>query len=61
MGEQAVRKQTMDSDILRLDASTWCVSGFDRWLVKAGRASFVIDSMSRDGYNLYCAWKGCCS
>jgi len=56
MGEQARRREMMDSEILRFDASAWCASEFARSLVKVGTASFVIDSM-RGGYKLYCAWK----
>jgi hypothetical protein len=58
INEQAARKETMDSDILRLDASALYVSEVEESrVVKTGRTSLVIETVSWDGYSEYWAWK----
>ena len=57
MGEQARKREMMDSEILRFDASAWCTSEFERRVVNVGRTSFVMDSVSGNGYKLYWDWK----
>jgi hypothetical protein len=50
--EQARRRETRDSEIVRFDARAWCASEFASSLVKVDTESFVIDSVSDSVYKL---------